>query len=119
MLEVVFSNKVCLDCGQRGDERLVSDLCHDLKEEKPWPYFSAYLPKRFHCSHCKGNWSRKICGRWLETVRLGRQSHRDLHCRSFTSGPPCVRIRNRKDIKPGETFAGSKSQHNMVEYKWW
>lgn len=101
-VQVVFSNKVCLDCGQRGDERLLSDLCHDLKEEKPWAYFSAYLPKRFQCSHCKRNWSRKICGRW-----------------SFTSGPPCVRIRNRKDIKPGETFAGSKTQHNMIEYKWW
>ena len=70
MVEVVFSNKVCLDCGQRGDERLLSDLCHDLKEEKPWAYFSAYLPKRFQCSHCKRNWSRKICGRWLVTVSV-------------------------------------------------
>ena len=39
--------------------------------------------------------------------------------RSFTSGPPCVRIRNRKDIKPGEKFSLSKTQHNMTEYKWW
>ena len=64
VVQVVFSNKVCLDCGQRGDERLLSDLCHDLREERPWPYFSAFLPKRFQCRECKRNWSRKICGRW-------------------------------------------------------
>ena len=31
---MVFGDQVCRDCGQRGDERLLSDLCHERKVEK-------------------------------------------------------------------------------------
>ena len=29
----MFGDQVCRDCGQRGDERLLSDLCHEKKVE--------------------------------------------------------------------------------------
>ena len=32
-VRVVFGDQVCRDCGQRGDERLLSDLCHEKKVE--------------------------------------------------------------------------------------
>ena len=98
--QVVFSDQVCLDCGQRGDERLLSDLCHDTKVEEARQYFPSILPKKAVCSHCRENWTRKILGRW-----------------SFTGGRPCVRIRNPRDIKEGETLAKTKRRHNMMEKK--
>ena len=36
---------------------------------------------------------------------------------SFTSGPPCVRIRNIRDVKEGETVASNKVAHNMMPHK--
>ena len=30
-MRVVFGDQECVDCGQRGDERLLSDLCHEKK----------------------------------------------------------------------------------------
>eukprot|EP00092_Neocalanus_flemingeri_P027614 GFUD01029963.1.p1 GENE.GFUD01029963.1~~GFUD01029963.1.p1 ORF type:complete len:554 (-),score=119.52 GFUD01029963.1:50-1711(-) len=99
-IRVVFSNQVCQDCGQKGDERLISDFCHEAKSEVERKFFSSYLPKKSVCSSCQEDWSRKIFGRW-----------------SFTEGLPCVRIRNRKDIKQGETMARGKTMHDMVKYK--
>ena len=32
-MRVVFGDQECVDCGQRGDERLLSDLCHEKKVE--------------------------------------------------------------------------------------
>jgi len=32
-VRVVFGDQECVDCGQRGDERLLSDLCHEKKVE--------------------------------------------------------------------------------------
>ena len=34
IFQVVFSNQVCLDCGQVGDERLLSDFCHETRVER-------------------------------------------------------------------------------------
>ena len=96
----MFSDQVCLDCGQRGDERLLTDLCHDTKLELPRQYFASLLPAKTVCSQCKGNWTKKILGHW-----------------SFTTGRPCVRIRNSRDIKEGETMSLTKRKHNMVEKK--
>lgn len=100
ILQVVFSDQVCLDCGQRGDERLLSDLCHDTRQELPRSYFPSLLPAKTVCSQCRASWSRKILGCW-----------------SFTSGRPCVRIRNPRDVREGETMARTKKKHNMVEKK--
>ena len=36
---------------------------------------------------------------------------------SFTSGPPCVRISNKRDVREGETVARNKAAHNMMPYK--
>ena len=96
----MFRNEVCQDCGQKGDERLISDFCHEAKIEVERRFFSSYLPTKSVCSVCKEDWSRKIFNQW-----------------SFTDGVPCVRIRNRKDIKPGETMAKGKTMHNMIKYK--
>ena len=96
----MFSNQVCQDCGQKGDERLISDFCHQTKTEVERKFFSSYLPKKDICSFCGEDWSKKIFGRW-----------------SFTDGLPCVRIRNKKAIKQGETLARGKTNHNMVKYK--
>ena len=30
-VRVVFGSGLCKDCGQRGDERLLSDYCHEVK----------------------------------------------------------------------------------------
>ena len=98
--KVVFSNQVCQDCGQKGDERLISDFCHETKTEVDRKFFSSYLPKKAVCSSCGEDWSRKVLGRW-----------------SFTDGNPCVRIRNRKDIKQGETMARGKTEHKMINFK--
>ena len=98
--KVVFSNQVCQDCGQKGDERLISDFCHETKVEVDRKLFSSYLPKKSVCSFCESDWSRKILGQW-----------------SFTDGLPCVRIRNRKDIKAGETMAKGKTVHKMIKFK--
>ena len=98
--QVVFNDQVCQDCGQRGDERLLSDLCHDTKLELPRQYFSSLLPAKTVCSHCRANWSRNILGFW-----------------SFTSGRPCVRVRNKRDIKEGESLSKTKTRHNMMEKK--
>ena len=100
MLQVVFENRVCEDCGQKGDERLLSDLCHDIKVELDRKLFPRVLPKKMFCSHCKRNWTRKVLSRW-----------------SYTSGPPCVRIRNPRDTKEGETLSKTKKRHNMMEKK--
>ena len=32
---------------------------------------------------------------------------------SFTDGPPCVRVRNQRDAKPGERLAEGKVGHTM------
>ena len=95
---MVFRNKVCMDCGQKGDERLISDLCHDLKVEMDRRFFGRYLPRKKFCMHCKGNWTKKILGVW-----------------SYTNGPPCVRIRNPQDIRVGETLSQNKTRHNMKD----
>ena len=91
-IRVVFSNQVCLDCGQKGDERLLDDYCHaDTKEVA-----RKFLPNKKVCSHCENNWSRKIFGIW-----------------SYTDGDRCVRIRNKNDIKDNETYF--KKCHNMAK----
>ena len=70
--QVVFSNQVCLDCGQVGDERLLTDFCHEARTEVDRRYFSSYLPKRPACSHCKNTWSRQV------TVCSSHQGSPDL-----------------------------------------
>ena len=34
---------------------------------------------------------------------------------SFTDGPPCVRVRNQRDAKPGEKLAVGKEGHAMQQ----
>ena len=96
----MFNNSVCRDCGQKGDERLLSDLCHEKKEKTDRDCFLRILPKKAICSHCKKNWTKKILGVW-----------------SYTNGRPCVRIRNPRDIRGGEALSSNKTRHNMVECK--
>ena len=98
----MFSNQVCIDCGQIGDERLLSDFCHDQKIKRQREYFSGLLPPKSVCSHCGENWSRKILGVWSYTNKVN-----DRH--------GCVRIRN--EVRRGETLSETKQCHNMILYQ--
>ena len=57
---MVFGDQVCRDCGQRGDERLLSDLCHERKVEKERTVLNFNCGKKNICSNCGEAWSR--CG---------------------------------------------------------
>ena len=50
--------QVCRDCGQRGDERLISDLCHEKRVEADRLFLNINLGKKSVCSHCQGSWSK-------------------------------------------------------------
>ena len=57
-VRVVFGDQVCRDCGQRGDERLLSDLCHERKVEKERKVLNFNCGKKKICSNCGEAWSR-------------------------------------------------------------
>ena len=57
-VRVVFGDQVCQDCGQRGDERLLSDLCHERKVEKERKVLNFNFGKKNICSNCGEAWSR-------------------------------------------------------------
>ena len=104
VLPLVLLLQVCRDCGQRGDERLLEDLCHERKVEgdrKIMGMTFDIFGKKSICSNCSKAWSKKsFVGQW-----------------TFTSGPPCVRVSNSHDIKEGEKMAEGKTGHNMESVK--
>jgi energy-coupling factor transporter ATP-binding protein EcfA2 len=56
-VSLFFRNEVCIDCGQRGDRRLMTNECHLMKFEP------TRLPgKKKVCSQCKECSYRIICG---------------------------------------------------------
>ena len=59
-VRVVFGDQVCRDCGQRGDERLLSDLCHERKVEKERKLLNFNCGKKKVCSNCGEAWSRYV-----------------------------------------------------------
>ena len=93
-------HQVCRDCGQQGDERLLSDLCHERKVEVERRIMNITLGKKSICSSCKEAWSRRLFGQWR-----------------FTGGPPCVRVRNPRDVQEGERMAEGKTAHSMEQVK--
>jgi len=97
-VRVVFGDQECVDCGQRGDERLLSDLCHEKKVEAERKLLNFNCGKKNICSNCGETWSRKLLGMW-----------------SFTNGPPCVRVRNKREARAGERLALGKDGHNMQQ----
>ena len=111
-MRVVFGDQVCRDCGQRGDERLLSDLCHERKVEKERKLLNFNCGKKKVCSNCGEAWSRYVAQ--IQKMELELIFHRKLlGMWSFTSGAPCVRVRNPRDAKPGERLAEGKGGHTM------
>merc|ERR1719264_94082 len=84
-------NEVCIDCGQRGDRRLMTNTCHLMKFEP------TRLPgKKKVCSQCKQCSYRIICG----------------YRRRFTPAQHCVGWGNH--VSPGLTVAPpEKTEHEL------
>ena len=54
----MFGDQVCRDCGQRGDERLLSDFCHERSVETERKLLNFNCGKKKICSNCGEAWSR-------------------------------------------------------------
>lgn len=59
-VRVVFGDQVCRDCGQRGDERLLSDFCHERSVETERKLLNFNCGKKKICSNCGEAWSRCV-----------------------------------------------------------